>query len=115
MKKNKILIIGILVFLISSIIIISLPVLLTKNSVISLEVDSPNEIGDTLGGIMGPFVGLLAAFLTFLAFWVQYQANQKVQEQFQKQELSNKLYYYHELINKAREKIETNIEYDFSS
>lgn len=105
MKKNKILIIGILVFLISSIIIISLPVLLTKNSVISLEVDSPNEIGDTLGGIMGPFIGLLAAFLTFLAFWVQYQANQKVQEQFQKQELSNKLYYYHELLNKAREKI----------
>jgi hypothetical protein len=105
MKKNKILIIGILVFLISSIIIIALPVLLTKNSVISLGVDSPNAIGDTLGGIMGPFVGLLAAFLTFLAFWAQYEANQKVQEQFKKQELSSKLYHYHDLINNAREKI----------
>lgn len=32
--------------------------------------------GDAFGGSMGPLVGLLGAAITFLAFWVQYQANQ---------------------------------------
>ena len=26
---------------------------------------------------MSPFVGILAAVLTFMAFWVQYQANEE--------------------------------------
>lgn len=33
------------------------------------------QIGDTIGGIMGPFVAMVAAFLTFIAFWVQKKAN----------------------------------------
>ncbi len=35
------------------------------------------QIGDTIGGIMGPIVGSIGAALSFLAFWAQYQANQK--------------------------------------
>jgi len=33
------------------------------------------QIGDTIGGIMGPFVAIAASILTFIAFWVQYKAN----------------------------------------
>ncbi len=33
------------------------------------------QIGDTIGGIIGPFVAIAAAGLTFIAFWVQYKAN----------------------------------------
>ena len=33
------------------------------------------QIGDTIGGIMGPFVAMVAAWLTFIAFWVQFKAN----------------------------------------
>ena len=32
------------------------------------------NIGDTIG-IMNPFVGIFAAVITFVAFWVQYKAN----------------------------------------
>jgi hypothetical protein len=32
-------------------------------------------IGDTFNGIAGPFIAIVAAILTYLAFWVQYQAN----------------------------------------
>lgn len=35
------------------------------------------QIGDTFGGTITPFVGLLAAYLTFLAFWIQYRANEQ--------------------------------------
>lgn len=33
------------------------------------------QIGDTIGGIIGPYVAIAAAGLTFIAFWVQYKAN----------------------------------------
>ncbi len=46
--------------------------------------NSPNvtgPIGDTFGGTLGPVIALLAAFLTFLAFWIQYRAN-RLQEKY---------------------------------
>lgn len=69
-------------FGIAIVLIILLPILLTKCSVVSLGNLAPNEIGDTLGGIMGPAAGILAAGLTFLAFWSQYDANITQRRQF---------------------------------
>lgn len=42
-----------------------------------LDFKDKGEIGDTIGGTMGPFVAIAAAILTFLAFWVQYKANEQ--------------------------------------
>ncbi len=85
---------GILVFFFLLIIgICCLPFFFT-NYLLSdkLDFSTTGEIGDTLGGIMGPFVAILAAILTFLAFWAQFKANQlqinifaKQKEQFDKQ------------------------------
>ena len=50
-----------------------MPWALAKHSWIDFS--KTGEIGDTIGGIMGPFVALAAAGLTFIAFWVQYKAN----------------------------------------
>ncbi|MDF2831984.1 MAG: hypothetical protein K0Q82_1090 [Chryseobacterium indoltheticum] len=36
---------------------------------------TPNEIGDSIGGILNPIIGFTAAILTFLAFYMQYEAN----------------------------------------
>ncbi len=104
-ESDKAFKLGFWLFIILSLVIFSLPLLITKISWISLGDYKANEIGDTLGGIMGPFVGLLAAFLTFLAFWAQFKANQKVQEQFKKQELSSKIEFYHSLLKEAKNKI----------
>lgn len=35
-------------------------------------------VGDTVGGIFGSIVGLMAAYGAFLAFWVQYKANEEL-------------------------------------
>ena len=61
------------------------PIIITQKSWISLGVDKPNEIGDTIGGIMGPIVGFIGAIATFFAFWMQYKANQEQFKQFKNQ------------------------------
>lgn len=43
-----------------------------KSNKSSLE---PNEIGDSIGGILNPIIGLTASILTFLAFYIQFKAN----------------------------------------
>lgn len=60
-------------FLMIVIAICCLPWLLAKHTWIDFS--STGEIGDTIGGIMGPFIAIAAAGLTFIAFWVQYKAN----------------------------------------
>ena len=60
-------------FLVIALLICSLPWLLAKHSWIDFS--TTGEIGDTIGGIMGPFIAIAAAGLTFIAFWVQYKAN----------------------------------------
>lgn len=36
---------------------------------------SPNEIGDSIGGILNPIIGISGSVLTFLAFYIQYKTN----------------------------------------
>ena len=62
-------------FVFVSAVMLMLPLLLTCNSISFIDFTETGQIGDTIGGILGPFVALLAAFLTFLAFWIQYRAN----------------------------------------
>lgn len=62
---------------IAFIIIALLPILLTKLPFCIVDFSNTGEVGDTIGGIMGPFIAIAAAILTFLAFWVQYKANEQ--------------------------------------
>ncbi|WP_054513075.1 hypothetical protein [Chryseobacterium sp. ERMR1:04] len=53
------------------------PYILTINASKSdLDFTGTGQIGDTLGGIMNPFIALGGVFLTFLAFYMQIKANQ---------------------------------------
>ena len=46
---------------------------------------SKSNVGNTINGIATPFIAIAASILTFLAFWVQYQANVQQRQQFQDQ------------------------------
>ncbi|WP_046759240.1 putative phage abortive infection protein [Kordia jejudonensis] len=50
------------------------------------------SIGDTVGGLLNPIVGIAAALLTFMAFYVQYLANQQVQKQLRMQQFESQFY-----------------------
>ncbi|NHM05448.1 putative phage abortive infection protein [Flavobacterium celericrescens] len=56
------------------------------------KIDSIGTIGDAVGGILNPVIAIGAALLTFLAFYIQYQANRQVQEQFKVQQFESQFY-----------------------
>lgn len=78
-KKNKTFTSDFWIYLIIFIVFISIiccfPALFIEHG--NLDFRNTGQIGDTIGGIMGPFVAIAAAILTFLAFWVQFKANQQ--------------------------------------
>lgn len=62
-----------LIPVIPMVVICFLPSFLIKSG--ALDFTCTGQIGDTIGGIMSPFVAMVAALLTFFAFWIQYKAN----------------------------------------
>lgn len=72
-----------IVFLGGILSIFLFPLLFTSGSIV--DYTKTGAIGDTINGISGPFIALGAAFLTFLAFYIQYIANKKQDKQFNDQ------------------------------
>jgi len=69
-------------------VILILPMIYYSND----KIDNIGVIGDTVGGILNPILAVPAITLTFLAFWVQYQANQEIQKQFKIQQFESQFY-----------------------
>ena len=64
-------------FLYATVVVIFLPFILANKWFYVVDFSQSGQVGDTIGGVMGPFIALIAAFLTFMAFWIQYRANEK--------------------------------------
>jgi len=84
MKKSQWVILSITAGLYIVFILFS-PILFTSNGI--FDFTSTGQIGDTLSGTMSPFIALLTAILTFLAFYIQYQANEGQKNAIHVQEL----------------------------
>lgn len=62
------------------------PFLLTKTKVTATpNFTDTGEIGDTIGGLMNPFIAMAGVIVTGLAFYIQIKANQLQRVLFQKQ------------------------------
>lgn len=72
-------------FVYAAIIILVLPFILANKWLYIVDFSQSGQVGDTIGGVMGPFIALIAAFLTFIAFWIQYRANEKQNDIAKKQ------------------------------
>lgn len=77
-------------------VMIMLPMVFYNTS----KIENIGTIGDAVGGILNPVIAIGAALLTFLAFYIQYQANLQVQEQFKIQQFESQLYQMVELYRK---------------
>ena len=62
-------------FILGALLICVFPWLFTQTYFHQSDFSEKGQVGDTIGGIMGPFVAIAAAGLTFIAFYVQYKAN----------------------------------------
>lgn len=62
------------------------PFILTRNSITAdLDFSNTGPIGDTIGGLMNPFIALAGVLVTGLAFYMQYKANLLQRKIFYKQ------------------------------
>lgn len=73
--KDHIFLISTLGFIIFIFIGLYLPVYFVRQGYFQHTFYDTGQIGDTIGGIISPYIAIGASFLTFIAFWVQYQAN----------------------------------------
>lgn len=76
----------------SLIAIFIIPFILTQPWFYIVDYNKTGAVGDTINGIAGPFIAVLAAALTFLAFWVQYQANAQQRNDLKVERFENKFY-----------------------
>ncbi|MBK9555161.1 MAG: hypothetical protein IPO47_04870 [Bacteroidetes bacterium] len=64
----------------------------TSKTILDRDFSNTGEIGDTIGGIMTPFIAIIGAFVTFIAFWVQYEANRSQRKDIQIERFENNFY-----------------------
>lgn len=79
-------------FLLFIFLILSFPYLFTSRSFLNIDFSKTGGIGDTIGGILSPFIALAAAILTFFAFWVQFKANEQQKTDLKIERFENKFY-----------------------
>jgi len=97
---------AIILLIASGIIIIAsffAPAIFVKESVFGLDFSKTGEIGDTISGIMNPFLTIAGILLTFLAFYIQFKANRlqrklvrieldEQKDQFKRNQIENQFY-----------------------
>lgn len=88
-----------ILFIILVLIIFTLPFLFTCKGPEFCDFRETGQIGDTIGGTIGPFIAIAAALLTFLAFWVQFRANQQQRNDIRIERFENKFFNYLQLLN----------------
>lgn len=83
LKKKKKWLIGL------TLAILGLPWLLTREQISFLSFRDTGPIGDTIGGIISPFIAILVGYLTFEAFRMQYEANELHREDKKNEKLAD--------------------------
>jgi len=66
------------------------------------HIEQSAQLGDTVGGLMGPFIAICASFLTFIAFLVQFEANQQQKQDLEIERFESKFF---ELVNLHKQNV----------
>lgn len=67
------------------VLVLVLPFALTRTTLTGVSFDGTGQIGDTIGGLTAPVIGLVSAVLLYLALSAQVEANRLVKDQFEEQ------------------------------
>jgi hypothetical protein len=86
-------------------LILLLPIIFTWKSFLNLDFTYTGQIGDTIGGTMGPFASLLGSWLVYKSFKAQMDANNLIQDGINEQKEAKQL----EILNSQLEIIKTNL------
>lgn len=103
--------ISVSIFILIILAICSFPYVFTRHwNKVGIYFHDTGQIGDTIGGIMGPFIAIAASLLTFFAFWVQYKANIQQRQLFEIQTREQKEQFTTQ-VNLQREQFENQIQF----
>ena len=92
-RKKKIFIIVIISILFLLVLGLFMPFIVNRPALIpEYNFVKYKEIAQSFGAYLSPFIALIAAFLTFLAFYVQYQSNESIRNQFDNQSVTDHFY-----------------------
>ncbi|MEP1032471.1 putative phage abortive infection protein [Ekhidna sp.] len=81
------------IFLIFGLLLIIMPITITQSWFPELTFSSSDgSIGDTIGGTTAPFIGFAGVLMTFLAFYIQYDANQQLKKDIRLDRFENRFY-----------------------
>lgn len=86
-------------------LILLLPIIFTWKSFLNFDFTNTGQIGDTIGGTMGPFASLLGSWLVYKSFKAQMDANKLIQDGINEQKEAKQL----EVLNSQLEIIKTNL------
>lgn len=87
--KLRFLLLTVLILIIGSFFV---PFILTRKAINEdFNFSQTGQIGDTIGGLMNPFIAIAGVIVTGLAFYVQIIANQQQRELFLQEQAENKL------------------------
>ena len=91
------------ILLVIGLMLSGVPIILTQVSAIPFTYENTGEIGDIIGGTTAPFIGFMGIMLTFLAFWVQYQANINQRTDISMERFENQ---YYEMLRLHKENVQ---------
>lgn len=100
--ENKVLIRVTMAILIVFVVILTLPYFLTREYG-WFNFTETGQIGDTIGGITAPFIAVCSAYITFLAFWVQYTYNKRQKTDLFQERFENNLFSYLDMLIRQEE------------
>lgn len=66
------------------------PLIFTRSGIVDFS--NTGQIGDTIGGIMNPFIGMVSIIVMFLAFYMQFKANKIMQYQFERNQFESQFF-----------------------
>ena len=81
------------------VLILILPIVLTKLPFTLFDLSQTGQIGDTIGGITAPFIGIIAGYLTFLAFHEQSKANIESAKDLKVERFENRFFNFINLLH----------------
>lgn len=84
----------------------ALPLILTRKLT---DFTETGQIGDTISGCITPFIAMIASYLTFIAFWVQYKANERQRNDIATERFNENFY---NLLN-IHEQITNSLEFEY--
>lgn len=83
-KKTPLIGLGTAILVVGTVLALFSPVFFTR-ALTSISYATTGQIGDTIGGLTAPVIGIMGAVLVFLALVAQVRANEQVQKQIKDQ------------------------------